>query len=256
MDELREYQHDFSADNTSMHDVVGRERKAATMVAVLNHYFKDSLSNLQVLDVGASTGIIDNYLANHFGSVIGMDIDQRGIDAAGEQFSKRNLQFMVGDAMDTGLSENSVDVVICSQVYEHVPDSMKMMEEIYRILRPAGICYFAASNRIMWNEPHYNLPLLSVIPRPLAHWYVRLSGKATRYHELHYSYWGLMKLIKRVQLIDYTARMIEDPTTYSVEYMLAAGSGKQSIAKAMLRYAYWLVPGYIWLLRKPGELAK
>ncbi len=34
--------------------------------------------------------------------------------------------------------------------------------------------------------------------------------------------------------------------------MLRPGSLKVRLAQAMAKYAYWLVPGYIWLLRKPG----
>lgn len=103
----------------------------------------------------------------------------------------------------------------------------------------------------MWKEPHYNLPLLSAIPRSLAHWYVRLSGKSTHYHELHLSYWGLKHLVRHFEVIDYTAKIISEPTVYKVDYMLPPLSRKAFIAKSISRYAYWLVPSYIWILRKP-----
>lgn len=235
-----------------MHDAEGRQRKAATMVAVFEEYFDVPLIQLRVLDIGASTGIIDNYLADHFGSVIGIDIDDRAIESAKERFEKSNLKFQIGDALHTKAADESVDVVICAQIYEHVPDASGMIDEIFRILCPGGICYFAAGNRFMWNEPHYNLPLLSAIPRRLAHWYVRLSGKASHYHELHFSYWGLKRLVSQFEVVDYTGKVINNPEKYKVDYMLPAGSWKAAIAQNVVKYAYWLVPGYIWLLRKPG----
>jgi SAM-dependent methyltransferase len=253
MTEKRGYQYDFSNFTPSMHDVEGRERKAATMVAVLTDYFDVPLSQLDALDLGASTGIIDNYLADHFHAVTGLDIDDKAIQSASNRFQKGNLVFQVGDALDTKLPSASVDVVICSQVYEHVPDAKAMIDEIFRLLRPGGICYFAAGNRFAWNEPHYNLPLLSAIPRPLAHRYIRLAGKAHHYHELHFSYWGLRRLVRRFEVHDYTGKLIEDPKTYKVEYMIPPGSRKHRIAKAIVRHAYWLVPSYIWLLRKPEQ---
>ena len=149
----------------------------------------------------------------------------------------------VGDAYNLHYSDNSFDVVVCSQVYEHVPSAEKMMEEIFRVLVPGGVCYFAGSNRFMWNEPHYNLPLLSAIPRPLAHLYIRLAKKADHYHELHYSYWGLKKLVKPFLVHDYTRAIIYNPHKYHVEYM----------ARLIASKLPWLSPGYIWLLEKPGK---
>lgn len=41
------------------------------------------------------------------------------------KFAKENLHFQVGNAMSFEFSDNSFDVVVCSQVYEHVPDAIK-----------------------------------------------------------------------------------------------------------------------------------
>ncbi len=235
-----------------MHDTEGRVRKATTMLAALGDYFDVPLKELRVLDVGASTGIIDNHLAEHFHSVLGIDIDREAIESAKKMFPRNNLNFQVGDALSTNLPKESVDIVICSQIYEHVPDAYKMMDEIFRVLRPGGICYFAAGNRLVWREPHYQLPLLSVVPRPLAHLYVRIVGKASHYHELHFTYWGLRKLIKRFELVDYTVNMIEQPDKFGVAYMIPPGSRKQAMAKMVAKLTFWLMPSYIWLLRKPG----
>ncbi len=125
-----------------------------------------------------------------------------------------------------------------------------MIDEIYRVLRPNGVCYFAANNRFMWNEPHYNLPLLSAIPRPLAHLYIRMTGKASYYHELHLSYWGLRRLVKSFKVIDYTTNLINHPEKFGISYMIPQGSRKQAVAKIICEHFFWLVPGYIWLLKK------
>ena len=254
MAQNREYQYDFSEINPAMHNREGRKKKAITMVAVFHDFFDDPLQNLRAIDVGASTGIIDAHLAEYFGSMTGIDIDSKAVDLARKSFERSNLFFHEGDAMNLKLPDESVEVVVCSQVYEHVPDAEKMMQEIFRVLRPGGICYFAASNRIMWNEPHYNLPLLSVIPRPLAHLYVRLSGKADHYHELHFSYWRLTKLVRSFEIVDYTLEVVANPGKYGVSYMLPPGSIKALVAKLVTKYMYWFVPGYVWVLRKPGKL--
>ncbi|HEX6590864.1 MAG TPA: methyltransferase domain-containing protein [Moraxellaceae bacterium] len=250
----RGYQHGFSTPGDAMYEKEGRTRKAETMIRILaDHFGSTPLASLNALDVGASTGLIDSHLATHFQSLVGIDIDAAAIAFATTTFAtQHNLQFEQGDAMQLRFPDNSFDVVICSQVYEHVPDAARMMTEIFRVLRPGGVCYFAAGNRLNISEHHYHLPFLSVIPRPLGHVYVRLSGRARYYYEKHLSYWGLKSLAGRFEIVDYTRKALDEPLRFGTDYMVPPGSPKQRIATLIARFAYWLVPGYLWLLRKPA----
>jgi SAM-dependent methyltransferase len=246
----REYQYNFSKNSPYVYDSENRERKARTMLAVLDDFLHEPLSKCDILNVGGSAGAIDNFLADHAGRVIGVDIDDVAIKHAQETFVKDNLEFQVADALNLPFDDSSFDVVICSHVYEHVPDPAQMFEEIHRVLRPEGICYFSAGNRLMWNEPHYNLPLLALLPRPLAHIYIRLAGKADHYHEKHLTYWGLKSLVRNFSRNDYTVRLITEPGKFRTEYMLPAGSMKARIARTVAGWCYWALPGYIWVLQK------
>ncbi|OGQ96069.1 MAG: hypothetical protein A2521_13245 [Deltaproteobacteria bacterium RIFOXYD12_FULL_57_12] len=236
-----------------MYDIPARERKARTMVAILEEFLPNPLHELDLLDIGASTGIIDNYLSRYFGQVVGIDIDTQAIAHAQKTFHRGNLKFQTGDALDLPFAEERFDVVICAHVYEHVPDARRMFVEILRVLKPAGVCYFAGGNRLMLNEPHYHLPLLSVVPRPLAHIYMRLAGKGTHYYERHLSYWGLKSLVKQFARFDYTVATVSEPQKYYTDYMITPHGIKQKIALAVLCYFYWASPGYIWLLQKTAE---
>jgi len=249
----RGYQYEFSNKGTAMFDIAGRQRKAKTMICVLKDALDNPLNSLSVLNVGGSAGIIDEYLSRYFHQVTGVDIDEKAILYAKENFQKDNLIFEIGDAMDMKYEKNSFDVVVCSQVYEHVPDANTLMSEIFRVLKPGGTVYFAAGNRIMLNEPHYNLPFLSLLPRPLSHLYVKMSGKGDYYHEKHFTYWGLNRLVRNFEITDYTAQILSDPLKYQVEYMVKPGSRKQKIAMFISQFMTWLVPGYIWLLEKPNK---
>ncbi|NIB40047.1 class I SAM-dependent methyltransferase [Pseudomaricurvus alkylphenolicus] len=247
----RGYQYEFSDKGTEMFNASGRQKKAMTMVNVLSEFIDEPLDTLTVLNVGGSAGIIDEYLSRYFGQVTGIDIDEKAISYANQHFRKGNLRFELGDAMGMKYQPNTFDVVVCSQVYEHVPDAEILMSEIFRVLRPKGTVYFAAGNRIMVNEPHYNLPFLSVIPRPLAHKYVRMAGKGEFYHEKHFTYWGLKRLVNRFEVTDYTPLILADPEKYGADYMVKPGSRKQKLAVFVSTHMIWLVPGYIWVLKKP-----
>lgn len=126
---IREYQFGFSRNNKSVYDVVGRERKAKTIVKLLESYLTKPLDNYSVLNAGGSAGIINNYLADFFDRVVGTDIDEDAIKHASMTYSKNNLEFHVADAMNLPFEDESFDVIICSYVYEHVPDAGKMFDE-------------------------------------------------------------------------------------------------------------------------------
>ena len=247
---LRKYQYNYSSRESSVYNRESRLLKARTMVAVLQDSLAAPLANLSLLDVGASTGIIDHHLAEHFGKVTGIDIDEPAISFAQNTCKRDNLSFMAGDALNLKFADESFDVVICAHVYEHVVNPVRMLAEIHRVLKPHGVCYFAAGNRLMFNEPHYNLPLLSLLPRSLAHIYIRLAGKGSHYHEQHLSYWGLRHLVSKFKIFDYTLKTVKTPRQFGLDYLIRPGSTKQKLALFILRYLPWASPGYVWILEK------
>ncbi len=244
------YQYDFSKNNRHVFDLDNRKRKALTVQVVLREAYGGALAGAQVLSVGASTGIIENYLADYCKAIVGVDIDCGAVRFAQQKFARSNLGFMVADAMNLPCAPGSFDVILCNHVYEHVPDAPRLMQEIWRLLKPGGICYFAAGNRLAINEPHYNLPFLSLLPKPLAHLYMRVTGRGERYYETHLTYWGLRRLVSSFSVEDFTRKVVEDPERFSAGYMLKTGSPSYWLARAVVRHFKWLCPGYIWILHK------
>jgi len=246
----RNYQYSYSQLKPSLFDTDKRVLKAETIVRVCQDFLKrQDLSDLHLLDVGSSNGIIDNHLAKHFGRVSGIDIDEPAMAHARATFVRDNLEFHYGDAMNISVASNSIDVVVCTQIYEHVPDAKTLFREIHRILKPGGFCYFSGNNRLMLMEPHYHLPFLSMLPRALAHRYVKLAGRAEYYHEKHYSWWTLRRMCKQFTVVDYSAAVVADPRKFAVDYMLPEGSAKWQVANLISRYAKWASP-MMWILQK------
>ena len=149
--------------------------------------------------------------------------------------------------------DGAFDVVVCSQVYEHVADAERLMVEVRRVLRVGGICYFAANNRVMWMEPHHRLPLLSILPGPIADRYVRWAGKGDRYHEKHRSHRGLRRLVRGFRVHDFTARIVADPERYGAGYMVGRRHLTRQIGRLVAERMKWACPGFIWVLEKRPE---
>lgn len=226
-----------------MYDFESRKQRGKRIVKLLSFYFgKDKLKKIKLLDVGSSTGIIDNEIAKTVGDVVGCDIDKKAMGFARKTFKRKNLSFKYGDAMKLDFPNNSFDVVVCAQVYEHVPDPDKMFSEIYRVLVPGGVCYFAALNKYWVMEPHYNLPFLSWLPKNLADQYVRLFGRAKNYYETPLSWWQLRNLTNRFKVIDYTAKILNQPQKYGYQHT--------SLAKPLPYLMKYFAPTFFWLLIK------
>ncbi len=246
-----EYQDNFSnlyPDDT--YDLAKRQEKAKKILAVLEDSLGHKTENLRFLDVGCSIGIMTSLISRNFKSSLGIDIDEPGINYAKENYASENLAFSIQDSMHMTLEDQSFDVAVCNHVYEHVPDATRLFSEIYRVLKPGGICYFGAGNRFQIMEPHYRLPFLSIVPKFVAHLYLRITKKGTFYYETHYTYWGLKMLVAQFEVEDYTANIIRNPEKFHATDMVRAGTATQKMALFLLKRGYWCFPAYIWVLKK------
>ncbi|MBI4351435.1 MAG: class I SAM-dependent methyltransferase [Elusimicrobia bacterium] len=244
------YQYDYSAIEPEMSDSSKREQKGRKILSVLSDHYGGALGGLELLDIGCSMGFIANLLASEFGKVVGADIDIRAVEHAKASFKAGNLAFVAQDGIGLEFADASFDVVVCNHVYEHVPDRAKLFSEIRRVLKPGGVCYLAAANRLGFLEPHHRLPLLSWLPKPLAHVYVRLAGTGDSYYETLLTLGGIRDMVRGFEVVDYTRKILRDPVGFSATEMVAPGSFAQAAALFVFNYLYWLMPTYIWLLKK------
>jgi 2-polyprenyl-3-methyl-5-hydroxy-6-metoxy-1,4-benzoquinol methylase len=251
---MAEYQENYTENpvaRENMYDEEGRGAKADKVIAILDDYFGD-ISKLSILDVSCSTGLMPRRFAPHFAKVTGIDIDGGAVAFARENNDLPNVEYHVMDALHTTFPDASFDVVVCNQMYEHVPDAEQLLREIRRVLVPGGICYFGATNRLKVIETHYGrIPFLSYLPKPLANVYLRILGRGNRYYENLHTFWTLRRMCSEFDIADYTETVVRQPERFGAVDTVVPGSVQQKLALRLLRIAYWLSPGYIWLLRKP-----
>lgn len=237
------------AHPSAVFDKESRQRKARKILAVLEDHLID-LKKLNLLEIGCAAGIGTKVYAEKVASIIAIDIDQPAVLHAGAQNDTANTTYCVMDSQMMGFPDASFDVVICAHVYEHVPDAGRLIDEIHRVLKKGGVCFFAAGNRWRVIEPHYQLPFLSMMPKSLAHKYLRIIGRGNYYYENHLSYWQLRDLVSLFEIIDYPKRIIDFPSIFNASDMLHEGTIKHRLAKIFIRFAYWICPTFLWLLRK------
>lgn len=225
-------------------DVENRRAKARKIRAVLLHEGVYTKQPLRILDIGCSFGIILQTLTPHDGLGVGVDIDRN------MRMSSENVVFSRADAENLPFASGTFDVVICNHVYEHTDSAEAMLAEIERVLSDSGVCYFAGPNKYDLVEPHYGLPFLSWLPRRLADWYVRITGRGDGYAERPYSNKELGQLLRNFDARDYTAEIVNDPERFEASDILPPGSIKRRLAVFVLKYMPFIFPGHVIVLRK------
>src|SRR3954466_12832069 len=100
----------------------GRALSAKLTRITLDRFIAAHASDRRTLDIGAQNG---PYAAN-FPRRIALDI-KPGIGVQ-----------IIGDAQALGIRDASVEVVLCTEVLEHLPEPQRAIDEMFRVLEPGG----------------------------------------------------------------------------------------------------------------------
>lgn len=146
------------------HYAAYRAGKSQEVAAACRRYHVP-LAGRVLLDLGCNDGAISpQYLELGAREVIGVDIDAEAI-ARAQRHAQPGVRFLTSHTDGLPLEDQSVDCIICYDVFEHVSRPGPMLEDCYRVLRPGGQLVIAT-----WGWYHPFAPhLWSTMPVPWAH---------------------------------------------------------------------------------------
>jgi SAM-dependent methyltransferase len=225
-------------------DLPSRGLKARKIEALLD--LEARSGPLRLLEVGTGSGGIANWFGTHPSGRFDVD----AVDVVDNRLVREGFRYHAVTGTALPFADASFDVVLSNHVIEHVggePEQLAHLAELKRVLRADGVGYLAVPNRWMLVEPHFRLPLLSWLPRPLRDPYVRLAGKGTHYDceplrlpqlERMLAASGLPARNLCIEALRTMVR-IEPGTSWLARFVAA-------LPESLLRPVRWLIPTLIY----------
>lgn len=142
----------------------------------------DNVTGKSMLDLGAGMGGLSVALLLEYGDkglrLQSMDYnpDYCRIARLRARRYGLTLPIAVGAGEHLPYPYGSFDLITCLDVLEHVASTDDVLMEMRRVLKPGGTVLTTIPNRRAFRDPHYHLPLINWLPRPIAEAIVRRSG--------------------------------------------------------------------------------
>ncbi len=145
------------------------------------------------LDAGAGRGPYTHVAKTLYKKIYCYEYDEKELEKAKENTSGENVEFGKVDLSAIPLADKSVDVIVCSEVLEHVIDNVRAVSELHRILKDDGVMLVSMPNR-------FSLMYQNVYSTYKSLWYGKENINNDFYFEqrrhLEYPFWKIEKLVK------------------------------------------------------------
>jgi 2-polyprenyl-3-methyl-5-hydroxy-6-metoxy-1,4-benzoquinol methylase len=117
-------------------------------IVLMDRIFRSIDTKGKALDVGCSAGAQSFSLERNGFSVTGIDLGEKDLVKAREwgRSVGSKCEFKAMDISNTEFADGTFDLVLCSEVMEHVLDQRKVVSEISRITKKGGYVIFSMPN--------------------------------------------------------------------------------------------------------------
>jgi 2-polyprenyl-3-methyl-5-hydroxy-6-metoxy-1,4-benzoquinol methylase len=160
---------------------IWQERQQDERLRLIARY-GGALPGRRILDLGSGMGGTSVALGLAGAAPLAFEYNRAYCDIIRLRAGRYDMSLPVvnGAGEQLPFSAASFDLVIAWDVVEHVQNPALLLAELARVLRPGGRVLLTVINRFAFRDPHYHLPLLNWLPRPLAEAIIERRGRSKR----------------------------------------------------------------------------
>lgn len=134
----RNFDHALYYENPfSITSWVEKNRLKTITNLIASHMKKYKLENPSILEVGCGDGYVLKEINNKIKTtnLIGVDVNQKWLDSAKSRLNEK-VKLIYGFAEELPFESNSIDIIVCTEVLEHVIDPEIVLQELKRVIKP------------------------------------------------------------------------------------------------------------------------
>lgn len=109
-----------------------------------------TLEDMEILDIGCGGGILAEELSKKGANVTGIDASKKTIEIAKQHSQENNLKINYEcSTLEDHLkkSKKKYDSIICFELIEHVPDQLKLINDISKVSKKGSKLFLSTINR-------------------------------------------------------------------------------------------------------------
>jgi 2-polyprenyl-6-hydroxyphenyl methylase/3-demethylubiquinone-9 3-methyltransferase len=166
------YEDKLSAERLRQCYEIAPPRVKQYLKAEIDHVLKHVRPDFSIIELGCGYGRVLKELTTHVDQIVGIDTALGSLLMARDSLKNHdNCHLVQTNAVNTGLSDNIFDVVICIQngISAFHVDHRELVSEAVRITKPGGLAMFSTyiesfwEHRIKWFKLQADMGLLGEI---------------------------------------------------------------------------------------------
>ncbi|MEK7095293.1 MAG: class I SAM-dependent methyltransferase [Patescibacteria group bacterium] len=156
-----------------------RSKKQKRVIDSNNFTYRKIIHNInssinkknKLLDYGCGVGTLTYYFSRIFKESTGVDVSEKAISIAKESVSdvdqsKSTIKFLTVKNFKIKANKNKYDLIICSEVIEHVSNDRELIKKIFMYLKKGGMLFLSTPSS---QAPLFRMGLLKKFDARVGH---------------------------------------------------------------------------------------